>query len=72
VARKNKEKQMKKTIMIILLVLFMMFLGAVDAAAAEKENVGVVKTVFKALKTKDMLILDKLMGRGKPVVGPKR
>ncbi|MCP5107340.1 MAG: nuclear transport factor 2 family protein, partial [bacterium] len=52
---------MKKTILIILLVLFTMLIGAVDAAAAEKENTGVVKAVFKALKTKDMPTLDKLM-----------
>lgn len=52
---------MKKTIMIILLVLFTMFLGAVDAAAAEKENTGVVEAVFNALKAKDMPALDTLM-----------
>jgi len=52
---------MRKTIMIILLVLFTMFLGAVDAAAAEKENTGVVKAVFKALESRDMPTLDKLM-----------
>ncbi len=52
---------MKKTLMIVLLLLFTMFLGAVNVAASEKENVGVVKTVFKALKAKDMPTLDKLM-----------
>lgn len=52
---------MKKTIIIMLLMLFTLFLAAVDIAAAEKENTAVVKAVFEAFKSRDMLTLDKLM-----------
>jgi ketosteroid isomerase-like protein len=52
---------MKKIILITLLMLLAMLFAAVDASAAEKENTAVVKTVFEALKTRDMLILDKQM-----------
>ncbi|MDQ1351521.1 MAG: hypothetical protein QG657_1825 [Acidobacteriota bacterium] len=47
--------------MILLIVLFTLFLAAADIAAAEKENTAVVKAVFEAFKTRDMLTLDKLM-----------
>jgi ketosteroid isomerase-like protein len=70
---KKEEKEMKKTILFLLIVLtlFMFAVGFQQAAAAavpsqEQQNMEVVKKVFEVFKTKDIDSLDNLMGKNFP------
>jgi hypothetical protein len=62
---------MKKSILIILLALFVLLMGFSPAQKAagssqEQQNVEVVKKVFEVFKTKDFDSLDNLMGKNFP------